>query len=136
LDLDVYSNLDHIPLVLKHAITGSIRVIYRYCEVFGCIIMCLDKGRALISSLLDRRIRYSWSSKNKDRKLYLLAGGKSIYALEYLIGILKKLMLARNRSRFSGSRLLSLPICLNNTAYDLVRDKLLEVNCYLVTGET
>jgi len=79
--------------------TGSLRVIHRYCEIFKAIATCLKEGRAPTSSLLDYRIRYSWGGKSEDVKLFLLAGGKSIYALEYLIRTLKELILAREGSR-------------------------------------
>jgi hypothetical protein len=97
-----------------------------YCEVFGRIVTCLNEGRAPTSNLLDCLIRYSWGSKSEDGKLFLLAGGKSMYALQYLIRTLKELMLVRNGSRLAGGRLTYLPVCLNDTAYDLVRDRLLE----------
>ena len=125
LDLDVYDDLDHIPLALKRIMTGNIRVMHGYCEVFGRIITCLKEGRAPTSSLLDLRIRYSWGGKSEDAKLYLLAGGKSKYALQYLIRVLKELMLSRNGSRLSEGGLVSLPKCLNDIAYDLVGDRLL-----------
>jgi hypothetical protein len=76
LDLDVYGDLDHMPLDLKRAITGSLRVMHGYCEVFGRIIACLKEGRAPTASLLDRRIRYSWGIKNEDAKTFLLARGQ------------------------------------------------------------
>ena len=125
LDLDVYGDLDHMPLALKRTMTGSLRVMHGYCEVFGRIITCLKEGRAPTSSLLDLRIRYSWGGKSEDAKLYLLAGGKSKYALQYLIRVLKELMLSRNGSRLSEGGLVSLPKCLNDIAYDLVGDRLL-----------
>jgi len=126
LDLDIYGDLDHIPLDVKRAMAGSIRIMHGYCEVFGRIVTCLREGRAPTSSLLDQRIRYSWGGKSEDAKLYLLAGGKAMYALEYLIRIVKELMLARNGFKVSEGGLGSLPMCLNDIAYDLVRDRLLE----------
>ena len=126
LDLDVYGDLDHMPVDLKRTITGSLRAMHGYCEVFGRIITCLNEGRAPTSSLLDRRIRYSWGDKSEDAKIFLLAGGKSMYALQYLIHTLKELMLGRNGERLAGGGLVSLPMCLNDTAYDLVRERLLE----------
>ena len=97
-----------------------------YCEVFGCIITCLKEDRAPTSSLLDRRIRYSWGGKNEDARMFLQAGGKSMYALQYLIRTLKELMLVRNGSKLGKGGLTCLPMCLNDTAYDLIRDRLLE----------
>lgn len=124
LDLDVYGDLEHMPVSLRRAITGSLRVMHGYCEVFGFIITCLNEDRAPTSNLLDHRIRYSWGSKSEDGKLFLLAGGKSTYALQYLIRTLKELMIVRNGSRLAGARLTPLPICLNDTAYDLVAERL------------
>jgi hypothetical protein len=49
-----------------------------------------------------------------------------MYTLEYLIRIVKELMLARNGFKVSEGGLGSLPIYLNDIAYDLVRDRLLE----------
>jgi hypothetical protein len=126
LDLDVYDDLDNMPLALKRAIKGSLRIMHGYCEVFGRIATCLKESRAPTSSLLDHRILYSWDGKSEDAKLFLLAGGESMYALQYLIGILKKLMLVRNGSSLSAGGLDSLPVCLNDTAYDLVRKRLLK----------
>ena len=126
LDLDIYSDLDHIPLDLKRTMTGSLRIMHGYCEIFGRIVTCLKEGQAPTSSLLDRRIRYSWGGKSEDSKLFLLAGGKSTYALQYLIRTLKELMLGRNGSTLSEGALAPLLTCLNDTAYDLVGDRLLE----------
>lgn len=126
LDLDVYGDLDHMPIALRRTITGSLRVMHGYCEVFGYIITCLKEDRAPTSSLLDRRIRYSWGGKSEDAKMFLQAGGKSMYALQYLIRTLKELMLVRNGSRLAEGGLACLPMCLNDTAYDLVRERLLE----------
>jgi hypothetical protein len=126
LDLDVYDDLDHMPLALKRTMSGNIRVMYAYCEVFGRIITCLKEDRPLTSSVLDYRIRYSWGGKSEDAKLFLQVGGKSMFALQYLISTLEKLMLGRNGSRLSEGALASLPMCLNDTAYDLIRDRLVK----------
>ena len=126
MDLDVYSDLDHMPIALRRTITGNLRAMHGYCEVFGCIITCLKEDRAPTSILLDHRIRYSWGGKSEDAKMFLQAGGKSMYALQYLIRTLKELMLVRNGSRLAEGGLACLPMCLNDTAYDLIRDRLLE----------
>ena len=86
--------------------------------------MCLNEGRAPMSNLLDYRIRYSWNSKSEDGKLSLLTGGKSMYTLQYLMRTLKDLMIVRNGSRLAGKRLTTLPVCVNDTAYDLVAERL------------
>jgi hypothetical protein len=97
-----------------------------YCEVFGFIYACLKEGRAPTASVLDRRIRYSWSAKSEDAKIFLQVGGKSMFALQYLIDTLKDLMIVRNGSRLLEGGLRSLPMCLNDTAYDMVKERLLE----------
>jgi hypothetical protein len=126
LDLDIYNDLDHIPLALKRTMKGSLQIMHGYCEVFGRIVACLSEGRAPNSSLLDCRIRYCWDGKSEDAKLFLLAGGTSAYALQYLLRTLKELMLGRNGSGLSDRGLAPLPACLNDIAYDLVGDRLLE----------
>jgi hypothetical protein len=106
--------------------TGSLRVMHGYCVVFGHIVTCLKEDRAPASSLLDRRIQYSWGVKSEDAKMFLQAEGKSMYALQYLIRTLEELMLVRNGSRIAEGGLACLPMCLNDTAYDLIRYRLLE----------
>jgi hypothetical protein len=49
-----------------------------------------------------------------------------MYALQYLIRTLKKLMLVYNSLRLIERGLVCLLMCLNDTVYDLIRDKLLE----------
>jgi hypothetical protein len=52
-----------------------------------------------------------------------------MYALQYLMRTLKDLMIVRNGSRLAGGCLTDLPVCLNDTAYDLVAERLaLSVN--------
>jgi hypothetical protein len=58
--------------------------------------------------------------------MFLQARGKSIYALQYLIRTLKELMLVCNGLRLVDRGLACLLMCLNDTAYDLIRDRLLE----------
>jgi hypothetical protein len=58
--------------------------------------------------------------------MFLQARGKSMYALQYLIRTLKKLMLVYNSLRLIERGLVCLLMCLNDTVYDLIRDKLLE----------
>lgn len=94
-----------MPLTLKRTILGSTRAMYGYCEIFGRIIACLKEGRAPTSSILDSRIRYSLGCKGEDAKVFLQAGGKSMYDLQYLIDTLKELMLVRNSSRLSQGEL-------------------------------
>ena len=125
LDLDIYSDLDHIPPALKRALVKSLIVSHGYCQVFERIAACLKEGRAPTPSLLDDRIRYSWG-ESEDAKLFLLAGGTSKYALEHVIRDIKELMLGRNGFRLALGGLASLPICFNDTAYDMVRDRLLK----------
>lgn len=113
-----------MPIALRRAVTGSLRVMHGYCEVFRHIIICLNNGRPPTSNLLDYQIRYSCDSRTEDGKLFLLAGGKSTYALQYLIRTLKELMIVRNGFKLAGEGLMSLPVCLNDTAYDLVTERL------------
>jgi hypothetical protein len=49
-----------------------------------------------------------------------------MYALQYLIRTLKELMLVHNGSRLADGGLACLPMCLNDTTYNLIRDRLLE----------
>jgi hypothetical protein len=125
LDLDIYSDLDHIPLTLKRTLTESISVLHGYSQAFERIAICLREGRPPIARLLDDRIRYSWDGKSEDAKLFLLAGGTSKYALQHVIRDVKELMLVRNGSRLALGGLASLPMCINDTAYDMVIDRLL-----------
>jgi hypothetical protein len=52
-----------------------------------------------------------------------------MYALQYLMRTLKDLIIVYNRSRLTEECLTDLPICLNDTAYNLVAERLvLSVN--------
>ena len=126
LDLDVYGDLDHMPLALRRCIKEDIRVMSGYCEVFSKIIECLKDGRAPTPSLVDKRIRYSW--RDRDSKYFLDAGGKSQYALYYLIATLKSFMLHRGGLRYIDSGLQSEPRCLNDTNFELVAELLVREN--------
>ena len=88
----------------------------------------MREGRAPIASLLDDLIRYSWDGKSEDAKLFLLMGGTSKYALQHLIRDVKELMLVRNGARLASGGLACLPLCINDSAYDTVRDRLLGDN--------
>ena len=92
LDIDIFGDLDHIPVVLKREMKKEIRVMNGYSQVFGCIVRSLDEGRLPCSAALERDILYSSCGRNEDAKLFLQAGGSSRHAINYLFDRLKKII--------------------------------------------
>jgi 6-phosphogluconolactonase/glucosamine-6-phosphate isomerase/deaminase len=96
------------------------RVLVGYCSIFSKIMSCLRDGRLPTSTVVDRQIRESW--RDREAKLFLDAGGKSRYVLEYLIDFVEELMLKQREVIFADDRYL--PICMNDSYYGLLREKL------------
>ena len=126
MDLDVYGDINHMPIALRRALRGDIRVMHGYCEVFSSIIECLKETRAPTSHAIDLRIRYSCDGKREDAKIYLEAGGKSEYVLQYLFDKIKDVVLVGNGFSQSEEGLAFLPRCFNDTGYDMVQKRLFQ----------
>ncbi|KAH8797848.1 hypothetical protein F5884DRAFT_839036 [Xylogone sp. PMI_703] len=123
-DLDIYGELEHMPLDLRCAIRRDIRVMNGYTEVFRIVNKFLNEYREPTSSAIDQHIRYSY--ENEDAKLFLEADGEARYALQYLINMIKDTMVNRNGLMLLEEGLAFLPRCANDEAYDTVGVRLLQ----------
>jgi hypothetical protein len=124
-DLDIYRDLNHLPLSFRRLMQRNKGLMHGYCDVFGHIATCLNSDSAPTGYEVERRILDSHGEESMDAKLFLMAGGKSKYALQYLIDTMKDLAKVRNGSGLLEKGLGFLPRCLNDNSYSLVEDRLL-----------
>ncbi|KAH8600129.1 hypothetical protein B0O99DRAFT_611808, partial [Bisporella sp. PMI_857] len=122
--MDIYNDLDHIPLLLQRSMRQSIRVMNGYCQVFGIIVNLLEEDRPPTWKFIDHEISYSMSSTLQDAKLFLNHGGSSQYALSYLINTLKQLAQTQNWRQNLAQGLKQMESCLNDTGFELIMEKL------------
>jgi hypothetical protein len=100
-------------------------LMHGYCDIFGHIANCLKNDNAPRGDEIERRICDSHGEGSMDAKLFLMAGGKSRHALQYLIDTLKDIAKVRNGAGLLDKGLDFLPRCLNDNSYCLVEDRLL-----------
>jgi hypothetical protein len=94
--------------------------------VFGCIARRLNDNKAPKPIAVDSDIRYSWSGKNEDAKLFLDAGGSSVYALRYIIENLKSIITSHSSCKSLEEGLHFLSRCINDNNFEMVLERLIE----------
>jgi hypothetical protein len=80
-DLDVYRDLDHLPLSLRWLMQRNKGLMHGYYDIFGYIATCLKSDYAPSGYEVERRVLNSHGEDSMDSKLFLMAGGKSNHAL-------------------------------------------------------
>jgi hypothetical protein len=124
-DLDIYKDLNHLPLSLRRLMQRNKGIMHGYCDIFGHIATCLESNCVPSSDEVEKRILSSQGEGSMDAKLFLMAGGNSKHALRYLIETLKEITEVRNGSGLLEQGLSFLPLCLNDNSYGLLEDRLL-----------
>lgn len=119
---EVYGDLDHMPPALIWLIMQDEKVMYGYCAVFGKIISCLKNGKTPRATLVDEQIKQSW--RDRDTKRFLNAGGKSLYALQYLIDVVEEVTQRLTEPQPLDTYQGHLPHCVNDSNFTMVRSLL------------
>ncbi|KAE8442188.1 hypothetical protein EG329_003776 [Mollisiaceae sp. DMI_Dod_QoI] len=121
IDMELFGDLDHMPHNLRRAIITDSRVATGYCEVFDVIQRCLRENRIPVSSLLNQDIAEGPKSSAVE---FLAKMGDSAYAVEYLIATVKAVTWARGNQEEMVTGFNRIPMCLNDSAFSLLREKL------------
>lgn len=128
LNVDIYGDLDHLPIALRRKMRRDIKVMNSYYQIFGSIARCLMEGRVPNISVIEQDINYSWSRKNEDAKHFLQVGGSVSYPLLYLVEKIKSIICSPGSLTTIEEGLNFLSNCLNDTALETVRERLVENN--------
>jgi hypothetical protein len=125
LDIDLLLEFSHIPHKLRQEMKSNIRVMHGYCKMFRYITEHLEKGRLPTKEAIEQKIRYSLCVESKDAQLFLDVGGSPSYPIVFLLDSLKRTLQGGQGELCMAQGLSSLPGCVNDKAFDIVRQKLL-----------
>ena len=111
-----HSDIDHIPLDFQWRLASDLTLWQQYCDIFKKIITCLKTGESPTHQVIN-------ASLSEE---FLEEGGRSQYALDYLLRIIEDI--GHRSSRVVGYE--SLPECWNDFSYTMVRQRLLKGQIY------
>lgn len=116
-----------MPLTVRKAILGHESTMSGYCQVFAAIERTLIRDQAPTAEAVSGHILLNDEFDYTDAKLFFKAGGMPQHALQYLLSTLKRISLVHRSAATLEVQLSHLPRCLNDTSYDMVTNKLLDV---------
>jgi hypothetical protein len=118
---EVYGDLNHMPPALISLIMQDEMVMYGYCGVFGKIMSCLKDGKTPYPILVDKQIQESW--RDRDTKRFLEVGGRSLYALQYLIDVVEEVTQRPSEIQPLEAYKRHLPGCVNDLNFSIIRSQ-------------